>query len=187
MKKRLNSEIYKIDEIKDFKELVNRSAEKYPNNIAYKFKENFGKPNQKILEKTYQEVKSEVEALGTMLLNMGLENKKIALIGNNRYEWCESYFAITTSNMIVVPLDKALPSQEIKSLIERSKADAVIFEDKYNEVFQQLKEEGNKTLKYYINMDLKQDENEVLSFRNLINQGNKLLENGDKKYNNIKI
>ena len=187
MKKRLNSEIYKIDEIKDFKELVNRSAEKYPNNISYKFKENFGKPNQKILEKTYQEVKSEVEALGTMLLNMGLENKKIALIGNNRYECCESYFAITTSNMIVVPLDKALTSQEIKSLIERSKADAVIFEDKYNEVFQQLKEEGNKTLKYYINMDLKQDENEVLSFRNLINQGNKLLENGDKKYNNIKI
>lgn len=155
MKKKLNSEIYEIDEIKNFRELVNRSAEKYANNVAYKFKENLGKPNQKIIEKTYKEVRNEVEALGTMLLNMGLENKKIALIGNNRYEWCESYFAITTSNMVVVPLDKALPSQEIKSLIERSKADAVIFENKYNEVFEELKEEGNTTLKYYINMDLK--------------------------------
>lgn len=187
MKKKLNSEIYEIDEIKNFRELVNRSAEKYANNVAYKFKENLGKPNQKITEKTYQEVRNEVEALGTMLLNMGLENKKIALIGNNRYEWCESYFAITTSNMVVVPLDKALPSQEIKSLIERSKADAVIFENKYNEVFEELKEEGNTTLKYYINMDLKNDENEILSFRSLINKGKELLENEDKKYSKVKI
>ena len=187
MKKKLNSEIYEIDEIKNFRELVNRSAEKYANNVAYKFKENLGKPNQKIIEKTYKEVRNEVEALGTMLVNMGLENKKIALIGNNRYEWCESYFAITTSNMVVVPLDKALPSQEIKSLIERSKADAVIFENKYNEVFEELKEEGNTTLKYYINMDLKNDENEILSFRSLINKGKELLENGDKKYSKVKI
>lgn len=187
MKKKLNSEIYEIDEIKNFRELVNRSAEKYANNVAYKFKENLGKSNQKIIEKTYKEVRNEVEALGTMLLNMGLENKKIALIGNNRYEWCESYFAITTSNMVVVPLDKALPSQEIKSLIERSKADAVIFENKYNEVFEELKEEGNTTLKYYINMDLKNDENEILSFRSLINKGKELLENGDKKYSKVKI
>ena len=187
MKKKLNSEIYEIDEIRNFRELVNRSAEKYANNVAYKFKENLGKPNQKIIEKTYKEVRNEVEALGTMLLNMGLENKKIALIGNNRYEWCESYFAITTSNMVVVPLDKALPSQEIKSLIERSKADAVIFENKYSEVFKELKEEGNTTLKYYINMDLKSDENEILSFRSLINKGKELLENGDKKYSKVKI
>ena len=187
MKKKLNSEIYEIDEIKNFRELVNRSAEKYANNVAYKFKENLGKPNQKIIEKTYKEVRNEVEALGTMLLNMGLENKKIALIGNNRYEWCESYFAITTSNMVVAPLDKALPSQEIKSLIERSKADAVIFENKYNEVFEELKEEENTTLKYYINMDLKNDENEILSFRSLINKGKELLENGDKKYSKVKI
>lgn len=186
-KKKLNSEIYKIDEINNFKELVDRSAEKYPNNIAYKFKQNFGKPNQTIVEKTYKEVKQGVEALGTMLLEMGLENKKIALIGSNRYEWCESYFAITTSNMIVVPLDKALPGQEIKSLIERSKADAVIFENKYKDTFNELKAEGNETLKYYINMDLKQDEEGMLSFTELINKGNELLKKGDEKYSSIKI
>ena len=127
MKKKLNNEIYEADEISNYRELVNRSAEKYPNNVAYKFKQNLGKTNQKVIEKTYKEVREEIEALGTMLLNMGLENKKVALIGNNRYEWCESYFAITTSNIVVVPLDKALPNQEIRSLIERSKADAVIY------------------------------------------------------------
>ena len=185
--KKLNSEIYEAEKIKDFRDLLNRSAKKYPNNVAYKFKENLGKPNQRIIEKTYKEVKEEVVALGTKLLNMGLENKKIAVIGNNRYEWCESYLAITTSNMVVVPLDKALPSNEIKSLIERSKADAVIYENKYSEVFENIKNEGNETLKYYINMDLKEDENGILSFRKLIDEGKELIQNGNKKYNDIII
>lgn len=187
MKNRLNNEVYEAEEVANFRELVNRSAEKYPNNVAYKFKRNLGKPNQVIIEKTYKEVKEEVEALGTMLLNMGLENKKVALIGNNRYEWCESYFAGTTSNMVVVPLDKALPNQEIKSLIERSQADAVIYENKYSEVFNSLREENNETLKYYINMDLKQNENGVLSFTKLIEDGKELLNKGDKKYSQVKI
>ena len=185
--KKLNSQIYQADEIKDFRELLNRSAEKYPNNVAYKFKENLGKPNQKVVNKTYKEVKEEVVALGTKLLDMGLEGKKIAVIGNNRYEWCESYLAVTTSNMVIVPLDKALPANEIKSLIERSKADAIIYENKYNEVFENLKNEGNETLKYYINMDLEDDKDGVLSFRKLIDSGKELIKNGNKKYDEVKI
>ncbi len=184
--KKLNSEIYKADEIKNFKELIERSTEKYADNVAYKFKRNLGKKNETIVEKTYKEIKEEVEALGTTLLNMGLENKKIALIGNNRYEWCVSYFGITTSNMVVVPLDKMLPENEIKSLIERSKVDAVIYEDKYSEIFNNIKEENN-SLKYYINMDLEQDKNDILSFRTLIEKGKQAIQNGDKKYNSIKI
>lgn len=185
--KKLNSQIYQADEIKDFRELLNRSAEKYPNNVAYKFKENLGKQNQKVVNKTYKEVKEEVVALGTKLLDMGLEGKKIAVIGNNRYEWCESYLAVTTSNMVIVPLDKALPANEIKSLIERSKADAIIYENKYNEVFENLKNEGNETLKYYINMDLEDDKDGVLSFRKLIDSGKELIKNGNKKYDEVKI
>ena len=184
--KKLNSEIYKADEIKNFKELIERSAEKYPDNVAYKFKRNLGKPNQEIVEKTYKEIKEEIECLGTALLDMGLENKKIAVIGNNRYEWCASYLAITTSNMVVVPLDKMLPEHEIKSLIERSKVDAVIYESKYAETFDNIKLEGT-TLKYFINMDLEEDENETLSFQKLIKKGKELRENGNNKYDNVKI
>ena len=60
--KKLNSEIYKIDEIYNFRDLVNHSANKYPDNVAYKFKKNLGKPNQKIVEKTYSQIREEVEA-----------------------------------------------------------------------------------------------------------------------------
>ena len=185
--KKLNSEVYKVDDVNDFRELLNRSTKKYPDHVAYEFKENLGKKDQKIVKKTYKEVKEEVEALGSSLLNFGLEGKKIALIGNNRYEWCESYFAVTTSNMVVVPLDKALPNGEIKSLIERSKADAVIYENKYSEVFEEIKGSGNSSLKFYINMDLKNDENGILSFRKLIDDGKKLIKNKKSKYQKIKI
>ena len=184
--KKLNNEIYKADEIKSFKELIERSAEKYANNVAYKFKRNLGKKNETIVEKTYKEIKEEIEALGTELLNMGLENKKIALIGNNRYEWCVSYLAITTSNMVVVPLDKMLPEKEIKSLIERSEVDAVIYEDKYSKIFDNIKEENNQA-QYYINMDLKNDENDILSFGTLIEKGKQAIQNGNKKYEDVKI
>lgn len=185
--KKLNSEVYKVDDVNDFRELLNRSAKRYPDHVAYEFKENLGKKDQKVVKKTYKEVKEEVEAFGSSLLNMGLEGKKVALIGNNRYEWCESYFAVTTSNMVVVPLDKALPNGEIKSLIERSKADAVIYENKYSEVFEEIKGYGNSSLKFYINMDLKNDENGILSFRKLVDDGKKLIKNKKSKYQKIKI
>ena len=67
--KKLNSQIYQADEIKDFRELLNRSAEKYPNNVAYKFKENLGKPNQKICEKykvNFNEITNIIEKLKSL-------------------------------------------------------------------------------------------------------------------------
>jgi len=185
--KKLNSEIYKASEIKNFRDLIKLSAQKYANNTAYKFKVNLGKSDEKIIEKTYKVIKEEIEALGTSLLNMGLENKKIALIGNNRYEWCVSYLAITTSNIVVVPLDKMLPEQEIKSLIERSNVDAVIYENKYAEIFDNIRKNKIGNIKHYINMDLQNDNDEVLSFNKLIEKGKEQILSGDNKYENIKI
>ena len=186
MKAKHNCHVYPIDRVNNFKEMIDRSSEKYKNNVAYKFKINLGKPNQEIIEKTYGRVKEEIEGFATSLLNMDLEGKKIAVISNNRYEWCISYLAITTSNMVVVPLDKMLPANEIKNLITRAKVDAVIYENKYKEIFDDIKKDGDTTLKYYINMDLQEDENDVLSFHKLVENGINEFSNGDTKYNNIK-
>ena len=41
--------------------------------------------------------------------------------------------------MTVVPLDKALPDNEIESSVIRSEVDAVIFDKKYLSVFENLK------------------------------------------------
>ena len=186
MKEKHNCHVYPIERVNDFKEMIDRSCEKYKDHVAYKYKINLGKENQEIIEKTYGRVKEEIEGLGTSLLNMGLEGKKIAIISNNRYEWCVSYLCITTSNMVAVPLDKMLPASEIKSLIERAKVDAVIYENKYEEIFEGIKKDGDTTLQYYINMDLQEDEGDILSFHKLVEEGIKKISDGDTKYNSIK-
>ena len=184
---KFNNEIYNTHEINNFKEMINATVEKYPNNIAYKFKKNFGKSNECVIEKTYKQIENEIRCFSTALLNLGLENKKVAVIANNRYEWCVSYLAVTTGNMIVVPLDKALPEKEIENLIRISGAEAVIFENKYSGVFEKIKQSEDSELKMFINMDYEKENNGILSFHELVRKGNELIEQGNDRYDNIII
>lgn len=185
---KLTSELYDVHHIENFKEMIAATVEKYPNNVAYKFKKNLGQEDETIIEKTYSEVNKEINGLATSLLNLGLEGKKVVIISNNRYEWCVSYLAITTSNMIVVPLDKMLPEAEIKNLITRSKADAVIFENKYLDIFKRIKESNEiENLKLFINMDQENEIDGIMSYKQLIERGQKRISEGDDSYSKIEI
>ena len=183
---KFNNELYDVYEVNNFKELITATVEKYGDNIAYKFKKNLGKENEEVVEKTYKEIKNEVEGFSTALLNLNLEGKKIAVIGNNRYEWCVSYLAITTGNMIVVPLDKALPEGEIENLVKISGANAVIFEDKYAKTFEKIKE-NNPNIEVFVNMDAGSNKNGIYSFKELEKQGEELIKQGNDIYNKVEI
>ena len=169
--------VHKAQEINNYRELLKMVEEKYPENIAYKYKKDITAKEPKYIEKTYKQFVKDIKALGTSLLYRGFENKKIVLIGNNRYEWCTSYFATTTGNMIVVPLDKALPDNEIENLITRSEAEVVIFDEKYIDVMIKIKKESNNNVK---NSDIEK-------YEEILKKGYELLEKGDLKYDEIKI
>ena len=181
-----NRRVYEARVVKNFRELMNFSCKNFAQNIAYKYKKDYTAKNIEYIEKTYEQVGKDVKSLSTELLDMGLEEKRIVLIGNNRYEWCLSYFAITTGNMVVVPIDKALPENEIENLVKRSEAEVMIFDKKYLEVAKKLQEREDTNLKILICMDKTKDK-EVLNFQELLEKGEKLVENGDKKYDEIKI
>ena len=180
-----NRKVYEARIVNNFRELVQYSTTHFKNNIAYKYKKDSTAKEVEYIEKTYEQVGKDIKAFSTSLLNRNLEKKKIALIGNNRYEWCVSYLAITCGNMVVVPLDKALPDNEIENLIVRSEAEVVIFDKKYLNIMKKIKEE-KKTLKTLISMDNVRDK-DVEIFNNLLEEGNNLLEDGDNKYEKIKI
>ncbi len=182
MEKEKSRIVYEVEEIKDFRELINRAYRKYPENIAYKYKV---KNNNEVeyVAKTYAQFKEDVEALSTKLLEMNLAGKKVAVIGNNRYEWCTTYLAVTTGGMVIVPLDKALPENELESLILRSKAEAIICEPKYIETVSKLQ---NSNLKYIVSMENTENEN-VLIYDDLLNQGKELIKQGNKAYEQVKI
>ena len=168
--------LYKYTEITDLKDMLKKSGEKYGKKIAYKIrKENEYK------EITHSEVRKMVDGLGTKLIDMGLKNKRIAVIGENRYEWEIAYLSIVCGTGTVVPLDKSLPENELESLIERSKAEAIICSQKYVEILKKTK------LKYIISMDLENDKDGIISQKRLISEGIQLVKSGDTSFINAKI
>ena len=62
-----------------------------------------------------------------------------------------AYLAVTCGTGVVVPLDKSLPENEIKSLVERSEVEAILYTQNYNDIMKKLKAEGvRKAKKPYI-------------------------------------
>ena len=174
--------LYDATKINDFRDLVNRYTSLYSDEVAFEYKVS---PNAtEHITITYSKFASDIKALGTALLNLGLSQKRVAIIAPNRYEWCLSYLAVTTSGIVVVPLDRALPDNEIEDLIIRSKAEAVIFDKKYAEVFNKIASENKSNLSSYICMD---DLDNFTSLSSLLQNGQSLLDNGDNKYDNVKI
>ena len=135
-------------QITDLKDMLKKSGEKYGEKIAYKIRQENG-----YKEITHNEVRKMVDGLGTKLIDMGLKDKRIAVIGENRYEWEIAYLSIVCGTGIVVPLDKGLPEAEVESSLIRSKTDCIIFEESYTEMIQNIKNAGNTNIKEYICMD----------------------------------
>ena len=177
---------HKMGTVKNYKELLNRAVRLYGNKVAFEYKKDPTAKVPEYIKHTFKEYKQEVTELGTALLNMGLEGERVALIGNNRYEWCTSYMAVTCGGMVIVPLDKSLPDVEIKSLITRSKAKAVIYEEKYEKIFEEIKKENNTNLQYYICID-KVENDDVLYYNDLLASGKESLTNNYNKFADVKI
>ena len=176
--------IYKVEKYTDIKDMLNKSGEKYGDRPAYLFRTD--KPG-KLREITHREFREQITQLGTKLIDMGLKDKRIAVIGENCYEWAVSYLAVVTGTGIVVPLDKALPENEIESLILRSEVEAIFYTNKYTEIMNKIKEKQNTKIQYFISMNSEKNENDIYSFKQLIEEGEELVKNGDRRFIDAKI
>ena len=169
--------------ITDLKDMLNKTKELYKDRPAYKIK--IEKENYKVI--THKEVREMVDGLGTALINMGLKGKRIAVIGENRYEWEIAYLSIVCGTGIVVPFDKSLPENELKSVIERSGVEAIFFSSKYEQTLEKIKNLGIGNLKHLISMDIDIHRNGIYSQKELIENGKKLVALGNKEFINSKI
>ena len=176
MKKKIN--YFKTYEIEDLKDMLEKTANKNSTKTAFKVKDNSGK----IINKTYIDFKNDVQNLSTKLIQMGLQNQRIAVIGKNSYSWAVSYLASTIIG-IVVPIDKEASKENIKEFLNVSNAKAVIADDKYlNEIFEFKSKLKNETI--LIDM---QNTSKYTNLSDLITDGKKLIDGGNKDYENIKI
>ena len=176
--------LHKIDKISDLKEMITKSSQKFGDKPAFRFK---GKNEGEFNNITFKEFYDDINALGTQLIKMGLKGKRVAVIGENRYEWCVAYLAVVCGVGCIVPLDKALPANELESLIIRSGVEAIFYSKKYNEVLQDIHMRRTTDLRYYICMDLEKRTDGVLSQKEFIEKGKELIKNGERSFLDAKI
>ncbi len=174
--------LYNTRKIKDLRDMLEQSSRLFGNKDAF-YTRNKAGMYQGI---TYSDFKNDVDALGTALAGMGLKGGYIAVIGENRYEWCVTYLSTVNGTGVVVPLDKELPAVEIENLLQRSNAAAVVFSGRYGDDMKKI-QASTTTIKYFINMDLDEDEGCFLSYARLVDSGRELLASGDRSFLDTEI
>lgn len=176
--------IHKCTEFKDLKDMLKKSGKKYGDRPAYIYKTD--EPG-KFKEITHKEFRDDINNFGTALINLGLKDKRIAVISENRYEWGVAYLATATGVGIIVPLDKALPDNEIESLMIRSEIEAIVYSSKYDKIMNEIKDKKNTNVKFFISMDLDKKENDIYSQKELMEKGKKLIESGNTEFLDAEI
>ena len=169
--------MYEVREFHNFRKLLEQSEALYGNSPAFKVKNKIGQ----ILDISYTRFKADVEALGTALLDLGLDGCKVAVAGANSYKWCTSYLAVGSGVGVVVPTDKELPFDDILSILTVSESKAIIFDERFGEKLLEHRDRLPKGL-ILISMDSSKDEDGILSYDLLLNNGYRLIGTGDSAY-----
>ena len=170
---------------KTIREAFLDSVQKYPTEDCILEKPSHKEP-YKIT--TYEEFKADVWRLGTALIQtLGLENKRVMIIGETQYGWYVSYMAMLCGGIIAVPTDRELPINELENIARRSKASAIIYSPKKANEIKELSEKIPE-IQYFIEMksDKKLDGKEV-GLNYLIKNGKNIIASGKRFFDEIKI
>lgn len=82
---------------------------------------------------TYGQFGDRVERLTEVFNKHGIKKgERVAILGNNMPNWAVSYFAITTSSRVAVPILPDFTAFEIANVIEHSESTVIIVSDKLN-------------------------------------------------------
>ena len=170
----LKQKYHKCEEVTNFKDMIERSADIYKTRVAFKLKNKDGE----IYSKTYEEVKNDIFALGTELIENGLQNKRIAVIGKNSYKWAISYLAASIVG-IVVPIDKELHSDDVINFMNVAECECILGDGKNLKTITENIEKLNNKKTIFVDFEK--------SFEHYLEAGKALLEKGNTKFEEIKI
>lgn len=165
--------------VTDVRDMILSSVELYGDNTAFYEKKKKGEPYS---QTTYKKMLEDMNGLGTALVDIGLKDKRIAVIGANSSKWALSYLAVVCGTGIIVPLEKELPAETLEEFIKQAEVSAVIFDKKYEEIFKTIKEKNTNMLAVLINMDADEDSEVSLSWNKMTEKGKKLLADGNTEF-----
>ncbi|WP_295153906.1 AMP-binding protein [uncultured Ruminococcus sp.] len=106
-----------------------------------------------IHERSYKEINDVVSGLRKGAAALGFEHKHISLVGTNSAEWIEAYMSVVTSTNTAVPLDSALPAEDLVELIDRSDSEGVFLDPKFSSLIDAIKANCKKVKKIWMLSD----------------------------------
>ena len=173
-----NKIIFKAKEFNNIKDIIYNSAVEFRDNIAFVIK---NKVNDKTTYKdiTYKAFLDDINYLGTGFYSIGLKDKRVAIMGKNRYEWVLAHYANLLGGIVSIPLDKDLQLEELETSLVRSKANAIVFDKKEEELIKQIKERNNTQITEYISMD---GLDGYTNIYDILEKGKKEIEGGNTEY-----
>lgn len=175
------AKLHKVRELKDIKDLLKQGDELFGEKPAFLAKK---KKGEEYFEITFSQFKKDVDALGTKLIEMGLEGAKIAIMGNNCYQWVVAYFAVVCGAGIAVPLDKDLKEEEIANLLKTADCSAAFFTSNYQKYYENIDIKHKFIMDAYQSEENMSEENHIY---NLIFQGRGMIEAGITSYTQKEI
>lgn len=91
------------------------------------------------MERSYGELAANITAMKKGYAALGYSHKHIALIGTSPVDWIQAYMSIVTSDNAAVPLDSALPAEDLVDLVARSDSEGVYLDPKFAALAEKIK------------------------------------------------
>ena len=188
-----NYPIYKTTFIDDMRSLVEEAAQNFSDSTAISYKENYW--DKEVRKVTFNRWRDDVRNLGTALITKGLREETIAIVGENSYGWCCSFFGVMAIGSVTVPVDKELPLEDINGIVTTTGCKALIFGKTAEAKIKELLKHGElKSVELLISVapenSLEAAElggKTLTALEALQNEGAKLYKEGDNSYYDYKI
>lgn len=175
----LNSDVVKISSIK---EMLNLAVKDAGDKNAFEYRDENN--HEKIVKVTYKEFVKDTEELGTALASLGMQNKHIAIIGENSYKWLTVYLTVLKSTGVFVPIDRELPCKDIINVLKHSDSKVLFYSEKYEKWIDEIKE-NVPNIKFFIGLNRKKHNENILSYDIFKENGKNVLEQGSKIYTEL--
>ncbi|WP_313119363.1 AMP-binding protein [Proteiniclasticum ruminis] len=173
---------YETDYIHTLRDLLERSEKKYGLDFAYKELD----PERNLHSYTFVQLREDVDALGTSLLERGLLGKHFAIVGENSYSYVVSYMAVSMGLGVIVPLDKELSKEELLKLIYKSDAEVLLYSELLSDDVEELKGSCPE-VRTFINISMYGTKMGSISILDLLQEGRSLINSGDRRYKSLPI
>lgn len=188
-----NYPIYKTTFIDDMRSLVEEAAQNFSDSTAISYKENYW--DKEVRKVTFNRWRDDVRNLGTALIAKGLREETIAIVGENSYGWCCSFFGVMAIGSVTVPVDKELPVEDINGIVTTTGCKALIFGKTAEAKIKELLKQGElKSVVLLVSVapesSLEAAEvggKTLTTLEALQNEGARLYKEGDNSYYDYKI